>query len=81
MQKSTLGEVNGEDEHEAKLEYDREKQSSIKPPSNPHSAHCKRCGTGLVPKEEEKPIWWIQVSNNVYCKKCYEKYIKPFQKK
>jgi len=78
--KPQLGEVRGEDEHEAKMEYDRERQSSIKPPNNPHSAHCKRCGDHLMPKEGEKPIWWIQVGNNVYCKKCYEKYIQPFKK-
>jgi len=44
-------------------------------PNNPHSAHCKRCGRPIV-----EEIWWIQVGNNVYCQKCYEKYIKPFKK-
>lgn len=73
MQKSTLGEVHGEDEYEAKLEYDRDRQSSIKPPNNPHSAHCKRCGTRLIPDQDEKPIWWIQISSNVYCRECYER--------
>lgn len=52
----------------------------MKPPLNLHSAHCKRCGDSLLPKEGEEPPWWIQIVNNIYCKKCYEKYIKPFKK-
>jgi len=46
---------------------------SIKPPKNDHSVRCKDCAARLVPLEGEKPIWWIQISRNVYCEKCYER--------
>lgn len=57
------------------------KERSGMPVRNPHTAHCKRCGKYLIPVGEEKPIWWIQVGSNAYCKPCYEKYIEPFKKK
>jgi len=48
------------------------KQEVGMPIKNPHTAHCVGCGKQLA-REGERPIWWIQMGNYAYCKKCYEK--------
>jgi hypothetical protein len=44
----------------------------MKPPSNPHSTRCAKCSSVII-KTNHRVMWWIQIKNNVYCKKCYDK--------
>ncbi len=41
---------------------------------NPTRSHkCADCGKELATTDPKKPVWWIQLKNNIYCKKHYEK--------
>lgn len=75
MKQSQLGEVRGEEEHEARIEYDISRNYYPKPPKNPKSEFCKGCRVRLIPDPlmGDRPVWWIQIGSRVFCKKCYEK--------